>query len=153
MSKKYDPYLRAKPFFEEVVQCILDDEPSETLAITFRKLAEKNFSHHRFNNYDFLKEDMVSSATLVCLERFRTFTALRDKSWTRDYMPEYHHLTCFSAFSYFTSFVINDFKKFLKEYYNHKNKVNKIKIENGLEPDHGYLDAMEQKQKREQENE
>ena len=143
--KRYD-YLKPKPFFEEIVKSLIADEPTDMLWQMFWSLSEKNVMHYRFKGYYHLREDMVSRGTIACLRGFRNFKPLANEEWSGDYIPEYHHTTCNAPFGYFTMVVRNEFKQCIKEDYNQRNIVNQMKVENGLEPDHGYEDVLKRQE-------
>lgn len=138
-------YLLPNDFFREILSSLIDGEPSDSLVGMFILLSERTANHRYFVGYPHLRQDIISTAQLACLKAFDSFRPYKDKQasmeWAQDpYVFDYDYRVCNSAFAFFTTCIMNDVFRFMKEEYNHRNAVNATRVQQGMDPDYGYAE-------------
>lgn len=144
-------YIDPKEMFAEILKSQKNGQTTDTLARMFMLLSERYTNHYQFSRYIHLKEDLISVGCLACVRSMPKFRPYRDREMVWDGGGlEYHHTITNNPFAFFTTCIKNDFRLYLKKMYQQKNIVNEVKLEEGLEPDHGYEDVVKgQKEKAE----
>lgn len=122
MTKKKN-YIDPKKFYNEVIYSQELGYVTEELGKMFMTLAERNVNHRNFVRYPY-REDLISVGVLACMKAINKF----DPSVGSN------------AFAFFTTVIHNDLKQYIKREYNQQNIINGLKVENGLNPSHGYQD-------------
>lgn len=145
-------YIEPSEFYNEMMACLKEDKISDRLSIMFQKLAEKYANHPKFVRYAHLREDLVSTAVLSCVKSFPKFRPYKDQDWDGETVRDYHYTYCNNPFAFFTTCIHNDFLHLLRNEYKQRNIVNKIRLEEGLEADYGYVDMIKDKEEAERMN-
>lgn len=159
-NQKSKNFLEPADFFRETLVCLRNDENiSDKLGMMFQMLGEKYVNHPKFVRYHHIRDDLISCAVLACVKGFPKFRPYRNDvirddngeiitstkvEWNGE-LVEYDYKTCNNPFAFFTTCATNEILQFLKSEYGQKNIVNKLKLENGLEADEGYMDMMREK--------
>jgi DNA-directed RNA polymerase specialized sigma subunit len=133
IEKKKEHYLNNKNILAAWTRSIELGRVTDELGRMFLLLATKLTNHRRFVRYPF-KEDLVSAGALACVNAWQNFN------------PTFSQYP--NPFAYFSSIVWNAFVAFVKKEYAQSNTKNAMKIEYGLEPDHGYQDVLESQRKK-----
>ena len=156
--KKKEFYIDPSDFFTETLHCIKEDKASDKLARMFLLLAERRINHRMFVRYVHIREDLISIGAGACAMKFREFRPNRnilirdeegeiiDKTkvlWDGE-MIDYDYEKHYSPYSFFSKVIENDCLQFIKKEYYQRNVTNKIKLENGIDADYGYIDAMKE---------
>lgn len=123
-KKKY--YMTNKELLAEIVSCQKTGVMSEKLGEMFMLLSERNINHRHFVRYPF-RDDLISVAVTSCCAAIFKFN------------PEKSN----NPFAFFTTCIRHSCFQYLKKHYNQTNIKNKLKVDNGLNPDYSYADAME----------
>lgn len=126
MSDKKKYYMTNKELLAEIVSCQKNGVMSEKLGEMYMLLSERNINHRHFVRYPF-RDDLISVAVTACCAA--TFKFNPDKSN--------------NPFAFFTTCIRHSCYQYLKKHYNQTNIKNKLKVDNGLNPDYSYADAME----------
>lgn len=135
-------YLTNKNLMYELEKSKEQGYMTDELGKMFMLLAERYTSHRFFVRYPpGFKEELVSTGVLACCKAWESFDPSRQ--------------THPNPFAFFTTCVHNAFVQLCKKEYNQKNIVNALKVDEGMNPDHGYqeiIDEKDEKEKRDKEN-
>ena len=126
MSDKKKYYMTNKELLAEIVSCQKNGVMSEKLGEMYLLLSERNINHRHFVRYPF-RDDLISVAVTACCAA------------TFKFNPEKSN----NPFAFFTTCIRHSCYQYLKKHYNQTNIKNKLKVDNGLNPDYSYADAME----------
>lgn len=158
-------YIKTHDFFNEQMKVLKTGEITPELGDMFMTLSSKYINHSHFNRYYHLKDDMIMEGVLACVRDCFKFRPnrniiIRDKDgeiasstpvvWDGQDI-EYHHDANYSPLAFYTTTIRRAFIDVIKREYASRNIVNQLLIDNGLEADAGYLDAMKAKEAREKE--
>lgn len=132
-EKEKKQYLKNKELMAELRKCIEQDKVTERMGMMFMLLSERNTRHRYFSRYTF-REDLASVGVLACMKAWRSFD-----------IDNYDN-----PFAFFTSTIHRAFIQYIKKYYDQKNIQNEVKVQNGLEPEHGYNEMKQEKEERDQ---
>ena len=126
MGDKSKYYMTNKELLAEIVSCQKKGVMSEKLGEMYMLLSERNINHRHFVRYPF-RDDLISVAVTACCAA------------TFKFNPEKSN----NPFAFFTTCIRHSCYQYLKKHYNQTNIKNKLKVDNGLNPDYSYADAME----------
>lgn len=158
-------YIKTIDFFNEQMRVLKSGEISPELGEMFMTLSSKYSNHSNFNRYYHLKDDMIMEGVLACVRDCFKFRPIRNDI-VRDSEGEiisstpvmwdgkdidYHHEDNYSPLAFYTTTIRRAFIDVIKRDYASRNIVNQLLLDNGLEADVGYLDAMKAKETREKE--
>lgn len=156
-------YIRTVDFFNEQMKVLKNGEITPELGEMFMVLASKYINHSSFNRYYHIKDDMIMEGVLACVRDCFKFRPNRNiivrtkdgeiassepVAWDGKDIA-YHHDANYSPLAFYTTTIRRAFIDVIKREYASRNIVNQLLIDNGLEADEGYLDAMRSKEERE----
>lgn len=159
MTTQHKNYIEPADFFRETLRSLIADEINDKLALMFMKLANKYANHQKFVRYHHIRDDLISTGIEACVKGFPKFRPMRNilerdaegeiisstrVEWNNK-LTEYDYRINNNPFAFFTTCMHNDILQFLKHDYNERNICNKIRLENGLDADEGYMEMMRKK--------
>lgn len=159
------PYIRQDEFFDETLRCLREGKISDKLGRMFMMLAAKYANSSNFVRYTHIREELISSAYLGCVNGFRGFAPYRN-NLTRDEDGQiltstkvpwngeevtYDYRTCNNPFAYFTTCANSVMVQFLKTEYKESNVLNEMKADAGLDVDPGYADMIKERERKKRE--
>jgi len=150
-KKKF--YLPANVFFDEMVRCLQDGKISDTLGRMFMLLAEKHAMHRNFIRYTHLREEIIGESIVACVYAFPRFNPYR-KEYEKEHGKwdgsdlDYHHTKHHNPHTFFTTSIRNHLFNYVMKEYDQSNVTNAIKVQHGMDPSHGYEDAMKAKEQK-----
>lgn len=162
MSKKTN-YLEPAVVFEELLKSIKAGRLSERMGEMIIMISTRYATHPMFGGYRHIREELIHNGILACCKSYHSFRPNRNIIISRD--PEtneitesqaviwdgeivpYDHNLHYSPFAFFTTVIKNSNIQYLKKYYQHKNLLNELLIEQQMLPDWGYTDMIKDRQK------
>lgn len=153
---KKENYIEPTEFFDEMLDCMQKEKVSHKMAKIIMMLSERRINHRMFVRYVHIREDLISIGIEACLKGFMKFRPMRniliyseETQELIDKIPvlwdgkkmQYDYTIHNNPYSFFSKVIENACLQYLKREYNQRNIVNKIKLENGINPDFGYLDS------------
>lgn len=153
-------YVEPSEFFNETLKCLKNGEISNELGSMFLLLGERIVNHRHFVRYTHLRGDLISVCVHACCRAYDKFRPDRN-ILTRDEdgniiktepvvwdgeMIEYDHKKHYNPHAFFTTVSFNALKQYLKQEYSHRNAINELKLDNGLDADYGYVEMMKERE-------
>lgn len=158
-TAKKTNYLEPAAVFEELLKCISAGKLSNKMGEMIITISTKYATHPMFGGYKHIREELIHNGILACCKSYAGFRPNRNIIISRD--PEtneitesqavywdgvivpYNHNDHYNPFTFFTTCIKNANIQYLKKYYQHKNMINELMIENQMNPDWGYSDMID----------
>jgi hypothetical protein len=162
MSTKTN-YVSPADMFEELLISINNGKMTERLGGMVILVSTRFATHPMFGGYKHIREELIHNGILACCKSFKSFRPNRNLIISRDpvtnevtesqpvlwdgIVVKYDHNLHYSPFNFFSTVIKNSNIQYLKKYYQHKNLINELLIEQQMLPDWGYTDMIKDRQK------